>query len=127
LKRGKKKGATSYTEGDLVAILDSIQEILPFTDLQWEGVTFHFNAHYATRFRRAERTVKALKSKFRKLSFNAPSGSGTRNELEKKAKDIEKLIDQSASVKRSDNATATTTTSIFGLFPSLQKGTQMKF
>jgi hypothetical protein len=127
LKRGRKKGATSYTEGDLVAILDSIQEILPLTNLQWEGVAFHFNAHYATRFRRAERTAKALKSKFRELSFSTPSGGGTWNEFEKKAKNIEKLIDQSASVKRSDNATTTTTTSISGLSPSLRKGTRMKF
>jgi hypothetical protein len=127
LKRGKKKGATSYTEGDLVAILNSIQEILPLTDLQWERVAFHFNAHYATRFRRAERTAKVLKSKFRELSFGAPSGGGTRNEFEKRAKDIKKLIDQSTGVKRSDNATATTTTSISGLSPSFRKRTQMKF
>jgi hypothetical protein len=68
-----------------------------------------------------------LKSKFRKLSFDAPSGSGTWNEFKKKAKNIEKLIDQSASVKRSDNVTATTITSISRLFPFLRKRTQMKF
>jgi hypothetical protein len=123
LKRGRKKSATSYTEGDFVAILDFIQEILPLTNLQWERVAFHFNAYYATQFQRAERTTKTLKSKFRELSFNTPSRSGTRNEFEKRAKDIEKLIDQSASIKRSDNATATTTTSISKLSFSFRKET----
>jgi hypothetical protein len=59
-----------------------------------------------------------LKSKFHKLSFSTPSRGDTQNEFKKKAKDIEKLIDQSAGVKRSDNATATTATSISGLFLS---------
>jgi hypothetical protein len=64
LKKGRKKNATSYIEGDFVAILNSIQEILLLTDLQWEKVAFHFNAYYATQFRRAERIAKTLKSKF---------------------------------------------------------------
>jgi hypothetical protein len=126
LKKGRKKGVTSYTEGDLVAILNSIQEILPLTNLQWEGVAFHFNAHYATQFRRAERTAKALKSKFCELSFGASSKGGTWNKFKKKEKDIEKLIDQSAGVKRSDT-TATTTTLISRLSPSLRKRNRMKF
>jgi hypothetical protein len=47
LKRGRKKSATSYTEGDFVVILDFIQKILSLTNLQWEKVASHFNTHYA--------------------------------------------------------------------------------
>jgi predicted secreted protein len=77
-------------------------------------------------FRRAEKIAKTLKSKFRKLIFNALSRSGTQNEFEKKAKNIKKLINQSVRIKRNDNVTTIATTSISELSFSFQKGTWIK-
>jgi hypothetical protein len=48
-----------------------------------------YNEKYAFYFKRIERTEKALKSKFRKLSFDPTIGGGNRNAYENRAKTIE--------------------------------------
>jgi hypothetical protein len=48
-----------------------------------------YNEKYVYCFKRVERTGKALKSKFRELSFGPTTGGGNRNAYENKAKTIE--------------------------------------
>jgi hypothetical protein len=58
-KRGRKKGATSYTKGDLTALLDSVEEILLIPEDKWESVSQHFNETYALKFSQNTRTSVA--------------------------------------------------------------------
>jgi hypothetical protein len=86
-KKGRKPGSVLYTLGDLQAILDSVKEILPTQDDEWEKVTFFYNL-YVLKFFRNERPIKRIKSKFRKLVHGASSERGKLQGLEKKAKDL---------------------------------------
>jgi hypothetical protein len=96
-KKGRKPGSVSYTLGDLQAILDSVKEILPTQDDEWEKVTSLYNL-YALKFFRNERPMKGIKSKFRELVHGAPSGGGKLQGLEKEAKDLQGLIDQKCGI-----------------------------
>jgi hypothetical protein len=42
-KRGCKKGATGYTNGDIKAVLDSVEFILPIIDNEWDFVSKHYS------------------------------------------------------------------------------------
>jgi hypothetical protein len=37
-KRGHKKGATGYTNGDIKTVLDNVEFILPIMDNEWDFV-----------------------------------------------------------------------------------------
>jgi hypothetical protein len=101
-KRGRKKGATSYTKGDLTALLDSVAEILPITEVKWESVSQHFNETYALKFSRNTRTSVALKTKFRELVHGTSPGGGGRDEYEQRAKDIASIINKESGVISSE-------------------------
>jgi hypothetical protein len=74
-KKGRKPSSVSYTLGDLQAILDSVREILPTQNDEWEKVTSFYNL-YALKFFRNERLMKKIKSKFRELVHGVSSGGG---------------------------------------------------
>ena len=94
-KKGRRKGATKYTDGDLEALLDAVDTILPQADQDWVKVESVYSA-YSLKFSRTERTANALKSRFRELSWGSLSGGGGRTEFEKRAKEIERHIDEKA-------------------------------
>jgi hypothetical protein len=101
--RGRAPGATHYTDGDFIALLDAVEEILPTQASEWPFVEEHYN-QYAIRFHRKERKVTGLKSKFRDFSWGEPSGGGERNEFQTRAKKIEKMINEKGGVMIIDDA-----------------------
>jgi hypothetical protein len=96
-KKGRKLGSVSYTLGDLQAILDSVREILPTQDDEWEKVTSLYNL-YVLKFFKNKCFMKGIKSKFRELVHGASSGGGKLQGLEKEAKDLQGLIDQKCGI-----------------------------
>jgi hypothetical protein len=46
-KKGWKKGTTSYSTGDMNALLESVGFILLTIDSQWDFVANHYNDHIA--------------------------------------------------------------------------------
>jgi hypothetical protein len=97
-KRGRKKGATGYTNGDIKAVLDSVEFILPIMDNEWDFVSKHYNETYSSQYERPERSALALKSKFRDLCHGPPTGGGSRTKYESRAKEIEGFIDSKAGI-----------------------------
>ena len=71
---------------------------MPKSDPDWQKVEGHYNSTYAGRWRRPECSAAALKAKFRKLCFGPTSWGGERNEWEKRAKELERLIDEASGV-----------------------------
>jgi hypothetical protein len=62
-----------------------------------------YNEKYAFYFKRKQ-TGKALKSKFRELSFSLTTSGGNRNAYENRAKTIERIIDKASGIiKNNDN------------------------
>ena len=100
--KGRQKGATQYSEGDLIALLDAVKEILPTSDNQWLKVETYYNIIYAEKWKRGLRNAKGLKTKFRELSHGTSTGGGKRDDFEKKAKEIDKLIDHEGQILVSD-------------------------
>jgi hypothetical protein len=91
-----------------------------------------YNEKYAFYFKRAERIGKALKSKFRELSFGPTTSGGNRNAYENKAKTIEGIIDKASRiVKSNDNEEEIESENKRDRkkrkIESLRKGSRMKF
>ena len=96
--KGRQVGSFSYTEGDLTGMMDSIEEILPVSEAEWQKASDHFNAVYSSKWSRPSRNASAIKIKFRELSHGPTTGGGGCTPTQKRAKDIEKLIDSKAGV-----------------------------
>jgi hypothetical protein len=96
-KKGRTRGATSYTFGDITAILDAVEEVLPTQLSNWDNVEEHYN-RYAARFYRKDRKTTELRTKYWELAWGEPSGGGERNDFEKRAKEIEGMINQKGGV-----------------------------
>jgi hypothetical protein len=62
-----------------------------------------YNEKYAFHFKRTERIGKALKSKFRELSFSPTTGGENRNAYENKAKTIKRIIDKAFRIVKSND------------------------
>jgi hypothetical protein len=97
-KRGRKKGATGYSTGDMNALLESVGFILPTIDSQWDFVANHYNESYSSKYDRPNKSAIALKSKFRDLCHGPPSGGGSRTKHELEAKKLEGMIDDKAGI-----------------------------
>ena len=103
-KKGRQSGAVGYQYGDLVALLDSVDTIVPLTEKQWEKVTQHYNEGYCETMHRPFRSLSAMKTKFRELCHGVPTGGGGRDELEKRAKKIQWKMDKNAGVYRDEDS-----------------------
>jgi hypothetical protein len=97
-KRGRKKGVTGYTNGNIKAVLDNIKFILPIMDNKWDFVSKHYNETNSSQYERPERSTLALKSKFRDLCHGPPIKGGSRTKYESHAKEIEGFIDLKAGI-----------------------------
>jgi len=51
-KKGWKRGATAYSEGDLVAVLDAVEHVLPQQDDDWKKVQDEYKL-YAEKYSHA--------------------------------------------------------------------------
>ena len=110
-KKGQKRGAIAYSEGDLVAILDIVEHVLLQQDDDWKKVQHEYKL-YAEKYSHAQRSENALKSKFWELVWGTPSGGGSRNHHEQRAKKIMGDIDILLGIRRSDlDGTISTSTS----------------
>ena len=87
-KRGRKRGATKYSEGDGTAVLNSIEFLYPSNEEEWEKVAAHYNSTYAIPFCRQSRTGKALRARFREMLWGTPSGGGKSKPLQQRARSI---------------------------------------
>jgi siroheme synthase (precorrin-2 oxidase/ferrochelatase) len=121
-QRGRPKGATSYSVGDITELLDAIEEILPQNDEQWVLVADYYNTKYADRHEKQNRKAGALRRKYHELLFGVKSGGGEETKEQKRARQIEQIINEKAGVLVSEEAT--TTQSIESVSP--RKGSRMK-
>jgi hypothetical protein len=110
-QRGRKKGATRYSVGDLTACLDAAEEILPIQDKDWTSVAEHYKEKYSLKFGRPDRSSLSLKTHYRELLWGELSGGGERTELQGRAKAIEKLILEKAGCDRGGDPPTTSSSS----------------
>jgi hypothetical protein len=118
--RGRPKGATSYSVGDITELLDAIEEIIPQNDEQWVLVADYYNTKYAERHQKQNRKASALRRKYNELLFGVKSGGGEETKEQKRARQIERTINEKAGVLVSEEATQSTETM------SPRKGSRMK-
>jgi hypothetical protein len=129
-KRGRKPGATSYTQGDLTALLDAVEEILPTQVSDWDQVETAFE-RYAVRFSRKTRKANAIKSKFRELAWGEPSGGGEASPWQKRAREVNGEINRKGGVVLVDGeepgGESKTSSSSSSTPPKQRKNTRMGF
>ena len=92
-KKGRMKGATKYTNVDLKQILRCVSETLPFQSADWQATAELYSKLYAIPYERADRSAKAISSKFREMLWGEASGGGESSPLQQEAKDIQRRID----------------------------------
>jgi hypothetical protein len=97
-KRGCKKEATGYMNGDIKAVLDSVEFILLIMDNEWNFILKHYNKTYSSQYECLERSVLALKLKFRDLCRGPPTKGGSRTKYESRAKKIKGFINLKAEI-----------------------------
>jgi hypothetical protein len=100
--RGRPRGATSYTIGDIEELLVAVEHILPKNDKDWEGVSEYYFLKYAKDHGRCNRTGNALKNKFHDLVFGPRSGGGKLTPHQERARKIERLISEESGVVLSE-------------------------
>jgi hypothetical protein len=129
-KRGRKPGATSYTQGDLTALLDAVEEILPTQVSDWDQVETAYE-QYAVRFSRKIRKANAIKSKFRELAWGEPSGGGEASPWQKRAREVNGEINRKGGVVLVDGkepgGESNTSSSSSSTPPKQRKNTRMGF
>jgi bacillopeptidase F (M6 metalloprotease family) len=76
-KKGCKKGATGYMNGDIKAVLDSVEFILPIIDNEWNFILKHYNETYSLQYECSKRLALVLKSKFHDLCHRPPTKDGS--------------------------------------------------
>lgn len=65
-RRGRVAGTANYSDEDLDALLDLLEEYLPVGGLSWNAVTTSFN-EWAVTSGRPERSPKSLEAKFKQV------------------------------------------------------------
>ena len=93
-QKGQMAGASGYSPGDVAALFEVVDEVLPCCSNDWEQVSSFYNEKYAQRFIRPSQSGKALKDKFCALTKGDISGGGKRQGEEQKAKEIQRRINE---------------------------------
>ncbi|KAI9059358.1 hypothetical protein FKP32DRAFT_1606072 [Trametes sanguinea] len=91
---GRQPGSLNYSEDDLDALLDLVQEELPIGQKMWQRITDHFN-DWARENGCPPRTQKLLKTKFESLARTPkPTGCAEVPPHVERAWEIEELINE---------------------------------
>lgn len=101
-KKGRRRGATAYSFGDEVSLLECVEEVLPSQNSDWDAVVQLYNTRYAAKFHRTFRSADGLKGRFREILWGESSGGGERTEMQTRAREIIKKIDEKNGTVRSD-------------------------
>jgi len=65
-KRGRPQGAGNYSQEDLKALLDAVQEELPLSQRGWQNIHVKF-VKWARKRGRPERACKSLETKYKQV------------------------------------------------------------
>ena len=82
----------------MVALLDAVECVLPTSETAWQKVKSFYNEKYAEKWKRGTRNAKGLKTKYRELVHGSTTGGGKSNDFEKRAKEIEGMINKEGSI-----------------------------
>lgn len=66
LQGGRRKGIPNYNKGDVNALLDGVERVLPLGQLGWNDVEAEHNV-YSTDAGRPARSAKSLETKFKQV------------------------------------------------------------
>ena len=100
---GRAPGSQTYNDQDIEALLDIVQELRPLGADQWQNVADRYNRGAASR-ERAQRDADSLRKKFNGLCrHKKPTGDPQCPPLVKRAKRIQRDIEESANVNEIDD------------------------
>ncbi|KIK76684.1 hypothetical protein PAXRUDRAFT_169118 [Paxillus rubicundulus Ve08.2h10] len=103
-KRGRLQGANNHTVGDMMTLLDCVEDELPLGQRGWQAITVRFN-QWAAKSGRPERKLTSLETKFKQLvKTTKPTGDGECPEEVTHAHHIDSLINEHAGTRDLDDS-----------------------